>query len=101
MSVEKGLLVGTDTRLRTGRLRVRIPVATIDFSLYPNAHTPLLGPPTLPIYVYRDSLPGVKLTTHLIEVIRMRMSGAIPLPSLYAIVLWTGKALPLNLPYFS
>jgi len=34
---------------------------------------------------------GLKLTTHLLPVQRLRMSRAIPLLPLYAIMVWTGK----------
>jgi len=37
---------------------------------------------------------GVKLTTHLPLVPRLRMSGAVPLLLIYAFIAWTGKTIP-------
>jgi len=40
---------------------------------------------------------GMKLNTHLHPVLRLRMSGAIPLLCLYAVMAWTGKTLPFTI----
>ena len=69
------------------------------FCSFPKRTHRLRGPPNLLF----SSLKGVKQsgawTTHLYVVPRWRMSGALPLFSLYAFVAWTEKTLPVFYRY--
>jgi hypothetical protein len=65
---------------------------------YPNH---LSGPPGLLLSGYQVlsqvySSQGVKLTSHLRLVLRLRMSEAVSLLPVYAFFAWTEKTLPLN-----
>ena len=78
---------GTATTLRTGRSRVRIPVATKNFSLQRPDRFWVPG-----------SFPGgwaAGARRYLQPATRLRMSGAIP-PPLYTIMAWPGTHLPLR-----
>jgi hypothetical protein len=77
------------TMLRTGRSRVRIPEGARDFSFLQNV---LTGSG------YWGSFPGIKrpgreVTLSLYLVLRLGMSGGIPLLPLYALSVWTVKTL--------
>ena len=59
------------------------------------------GPSSLLFRRYRGSFPdvkrlGMKITTHLYLVPRLRMSGARSVLHLYAVMEWTGITLPFN-----
>jgi hypothetical protein len=40
----------------------------------------------------------VRLATHMHQALRLRMSGAVPLLPLYALMVWTGTTLLFNVP---
>jgi len=59
---------------------------------------PALGPTEHAVQWVRRSIGrGTKLTAHLCLALRLKVSGAVPLLTLYAFMAWTGTALPL--PY--
>jgi len=82
-------VVGVATRLRPGWFGIRIPVTVKDF---------FLDPPVPQFIGHQIFCPrglgvrGVNLTTRLHLVLRLRMSGAIPLLLLYALMAWAGEA---------
>jgi hypothetical protein len=82
-------VVGVATRLRHRRFVIRIPVTVRDF---------FLDPPIPHFCGNRVFYPrglgvrGLNLTTRLRLVSRLRMSGAIPLLLLCALMAWTGEA---------
>jgi hypothetical protein len=90
------------TRLRGWTGRARIPAQARDFLFLKTVQT---GSPAHPAsYSKGTRVPsqesgsqGIKLTIHLHLVPRFRMSGAITLLLLYAIMLWTGTMLPFFL----
>jgi len=76
-----------ETRLWAGHSGVHIPGGCS-----PKCSDQLLGPPSLLFIGYIGSFLGVKwpgqMTTHLHLVLRLRISGAIPLVLLYALMVW-------------
>ena len=75
--------------LRCGRSRLHIPARTKDFSS-PKLPIHPMGPTQPPIQWVQEFLPGAwSWSLHL--VLRLRMSGAIPLHPLYAFVAGIGK----------
>jgi hypothetical protein len=75
--------VGLVTKLRAGHLTNRGSIPSRRDILFSEVSRPIWGPPRLLFYTGREggggSGRGVKLTTHLHPVLRLRMCGAIPL----------------------
>jgi hypothetical protein len=93
-------IVSIVNRLHAGRSRVRILAGVRDFCLLQNVQT---SPGAHPVFFFNGyrgfhgySGWGVKLTTHLHLVPRLRMIGAMPLLPLYAFMVWTETTLPLT-----
>ena len=87
--------------LRVGRSGVRMPVRNIDFSLLRNvqngsgSHLASYSMGTA-VLCGGQSGRGLKLTTHLHPLPRLRMNGVILLRPLYAFMAWTGKSSPFT-----
>ena len=92
-------LIRTETRLCTGKSRASIAAVTKDFSLHQNvqtssgAHSASCSVGT-EVLSQESSGQGVRLTTHLHLVQRLRTSGAVsPHLALYAAMVWRRKTL--------
>jgi len=78
--------------LKAGNSGVRIQIGARDFC--PKRPERLWGPTSLLFNEYRGYFPGgqsgrrVTLTIHLQLFPRLRMSGAVPLLPLYALIMW-------------
>jgi hypothetical protein len=92
----RGSSVTIVTRLRASRSEVIILLGAKFSSILQNFQTSSGGPPNFLYNGHRRSFPGrvVMLTIHLHLVPRLRMSGAMPLLPLYAVMVWVGKPLP-------
>jgi hypothetical protein len=81
-----------------------MPVGTWGFFSFLNCPDQLWGPMQSPIQQVLGSFPGVSsqgmmLTTHLQIVLRLSMSGAIPLLPVCAFMAWRGAT--SQFPYFA
>jgi len=87
-------VVSIATRPRVGRSGVRIPVGASDCSVLQGVMTGCGAHPACFQWVAVSfpgvKRPGVKLTSHHRPLLRLRMSGAVPLLPLYTIKTWTG-----------
>jgi hypothetical protein len=82
------------TLLQTGHSEVWFPAQIRYFSFFKNLQ---IGPGTHPacrhVFARRESGQGMDLTVHLHQVSKFRISGAISLLSLYALMAWAAKTL--------